>query len=185
VWTSGARSYPEHFNEFVRWESGRFEDVVINNATNGSTAESVLETLEAKALRFHPHVVFIMLGINDAEHATRRGEGTALFENNLRSIVIALKENGVLPILQTPNFPALPEKSPRLATTRAMVAAIRKVSKEEHIPLVDHWHRWEAARNDTRRVYRWLGDQVHPNAEGHRHMMQTIRTAIYPPEVTP
>src|SRR5262249_8094820 len=63
--TLGWRSYPEHFAERVRWELGRMRDVVINTGISGDQTGGLLADLDWRVLHFQPHVVSIMLGMND------------------------------------------------------------------------------------------------------------------------
>ena len=81
VWPTSAASFPEHFGERVRWELRRFYDVVINTGVCGECSGGLRASLESRVLRFHPDVVLVLIGMNDAlagryaDWTRQRGEG--------------------------------------------------------------------------------------------------------------
>src|SRR5690554_6909862 len=60
--THGHRSYPEVFQERVRWEISRVRDIVINTGISGNAAGDILSDFEWRVARFHPDAVSVMVG---------------------------------------------------------------------------------------------------------------------------
>src|SRR5690606_15567526 len=52
--THGHRSYPEVFQERVRWEISRVRDIVINTGISGNAAGDILSDFEWRVARFQP-----------------------------------------------------------------------------------------------------------------------------------
>lgn len=175
LFTEGWRSFPEHFGERVRWELRRFHDVVINTGVCGERSGGLLASLTARVLRFRPDVALIMVGTNDALSGR---EGCAEFRRNLAEIVGRLREEDVIPVLQTPNFVHL-ANCPARASLPAYVDAIRDVAEQSETPLIDHWSDWQARKSDPESLLGWLQDQsIHPNYLGHREMARLICQAL-------
>jgi lysophospholipase L1-like esterase len=180
LYTEGWRSFPEHFGERIRWELRRCQDVVINTGVFGERSAGLLANLEARALRFLPDVVLVMIGMNDAVVGP---DGRQAFRENLLEIVGRIREAGSIPVVQTPNTVYRPN-SLFWVDLPAYVEIIREVAHETQSPLVDHWRHWEKAKADPAQLLAWLQDQsIHPNGYGHRelarHLCRTL--GIYDP----
>ncbi|MCB9784816.1 MAG: SGNH/GDSL hydrolase family protein [Candidatus Omnitrophica bacterium] len=163
--THGARSYPEHFAERVRWELGRVRDVVINTGISGDTVPGLLNDLDHRVLRFKPTVVSIMMGMNDA---VKGEEGRELFQEKYRELIERLKkETEALILLHTPN-PITPAAD-RRQDLPAYSEIIREIAKEYEVALVDQERMWKdylsKGRNDLN--YLLNDGTIHPNAAGH------------------
>ena len=166
--TAGARSYPEHFAERVRFELKRPRDIVVNSGISGDTADGILRDFDWRVGRFKPDVVSINIGMNDcARGAGDRDE----FATRLRELVRRTRAIGAVPLLHTTNT-ILPEKS--RAELPAFNAVAQKIAKEEGAILVDHWSHWTKQGD----VKDWLNDPLHPNAVGHAEMAKVLFRAI-------
>ena len=97
--THGWRSFPEIFNERIRWEMKKKLDIVINSAFSGNTTIQLIDSeLYPKMVRcFAPDVVFIMIGINDIV----RLNDSELYRKNLTELVRTIRADKAIPILQT------------------------------------------------------------------------------------
>jgi acyl-CoA thioesterase-1 len=60
----------------------------------------------------------------------------------------------------------------------AYVVACREVTKENQVPLVDHFGAWSKAALNGRDVREWTTDGCHPNAAGHQQIADTMSAAI-------
>lgn len=175
LFTEGWRSFPEHFAERVRWELRRFHDVVINTGVCGERSGGLLASLPARALRFRPDVVLVMIGMNDALAGP---DGRAEFRRNLTEIVGRLREEDVIPILQTPNCVYQANCHSR-SDLPAYIDAIRDVAEQTEVPLIDHWQHWQSRKPDAQGMLAWLQDEsLHPNYLGHREMARLICQAF-------
>jgi len=161
--TWGARDYTELFAERLRFELGRVMDVVINTANNGDTTRGLVGGFEWRVARFEPHVVFIMIGMNDCSD----GNDITLpeFEANLDELLDKIAGLGGRAVLQT-TCPILPGGAPeREPHFDAFMAAVRAAAAQRELPLIDHQAHW--AENADKHCY-WLDNAFHPNAVGHR-----------------
>jgi lysophospholipase L1-like esterase len=158
--TFGWRSYPEHFAERVRWELQRRREVVINTGISGDTAPGLAADLDHRILRFRPHVVSIMMGMNDA---TAGPPGLATFESAYRDLIARIRTSGdVLILLHTQN--TVFESHVCHSNLPGYVDAIRRMAGEFGAALVDHYAIWS---DRTTPVTSILEDAIHPNHFGH------------------
>ena len=166
--TCGARDFTEHFRERVIWEMRRKHDFVLNAAYSGFRSDDLLINSERILSVYTPDVVFIMIGINDCITDLSLEE----FENNLKKTAFCFQSSGARIVWQTspPPFQAEhTEKYPPFAEI------IRKVAGERNEMLIDHYEYW--LTEPVRHLY-WLADQIHPNADGHKVIAQTIFKAL-------
>jgi lysophospholipase L1-like esterase len=163
--THGSRDYTQLFCEHLRSDMGRTNDLVINSACSGDTTVQLLETFEPRVSSVKPHVVFYMIGMNDAHHPWR-AMAIEEFRDNLNLLVHKTKELGALTILQTCNNiwgdPQTEQKNEHLDR---FMAVVREVAAQNDCPLVDHHAFWSASGDACGQ---WLNDPIHPNAFGHR-----------------
>ena len=174
--TFGARSYPEIFGERVRYEMRRVRDVIINTAISGNTSVDILNDYDWRIRQFRPSVVFIMVGTNDA--SVKKDISPTRYRETLQALVRRIRDDGAVPVLQTPN-PLLLEKATGRERIGEYVDVIRAVTASEGTLLVDHWAYWtERARADVLEVHKWMNDELHPNGRGHDEMAKTLFKAI-------
>lgn len=174
--TFGARSYPEIFGERVRYEMRRVRDVIINTAISGNTSVDILNDYDWRIRQFRPSVVFIMVGTNDA--SVKKDISPTRYRETLHALVRRIRDDGAVPVLQTPN-PVLLEKATGRERIGEYIDVIRAVTAAEGTLLVDHWAYWtERARADVLEVHKWMNDELHPNGRGHDEMAKTLFKAI-------
>ena len=95
----GRRNFTDHFSDRIRTELGRMLDVVINTGDANETCASLLKNLEWRVLRFHPEVVCLLLGRNDARQGPA---GREAFQKSLEQIVQTIREAGSILVLAHP-----------------------------------------------------------------------------------
>ncbi|MEU9851675.1 GDSL-type esterase/lipase family protein [Streptomyces sp. NPDC047974] len=173
LWTNGWRSYPEHFQERVRWELGRPKnsDFVIDTGVSGSTTNDLVAKFADRVAAFRPRVVSIMLGTNDAATAAT---GPSVFRSNLRKLVTAVRAvpDGAIPLLQTPN-PVDVDRWTDRASLGDYARITREVAAELNVVLVDHHAHWLKS-NGGAVPLSLLGDGLHPNQRGHLVMAKKM-----------
>ncbi|MFE5792823.1 GDSL-type esterase/lipase family protein [Streptomyces sp. NPDC056503] len=166
LWTNGWRSYPEHFQERVRWELGKPKnsDFVLDTGVSGCTTNDLVARFADRVAAFRPRVVSIMLGTNDVATAAT---GPAVYRANLRRLVDQVRAlpDGAVPLLQTPN-PVDPNLWPGRASLGDYVRIMREVAAELDVVLVDHHAHWLDS-NGGAVPLSLLGDGLHPNQRGH------------------
>jgi len=94
-----ARSYPQLFEEWIRYQMGRSHDFVVNTAISGNFAEDLLAGYDERVARFRPDVVAVMLGTNDA---VRGASGLSTYREALAAIVGRVTREGARAIVLTP-----------------------------------------------------------------------------------
>lgn len=167
--TFGSRDYAEHFDERVRFELGRYNDVIINTAISGNTTRELLDGFDWRVRQFSPHVVFIMIGMNDC--CETRQLSPEEFRSNLQKICSQLGEINALPVLQT-TCPILPGTTPdREPYFAEYMQIVRNTAQENNLPLIDHHQYW---KNHSDKLYYWMSNPFHPNASGHLVFAHTL-----------
>lgn len=167
--TLGWRSYPEHFAERVRWELRRMRDVVINTGISGDRTGGFLTDIDWRALRFEPHVVSLMFGMNDC---TAGEAGREKFRKLVQALVDKIMEAGAIPLLNTPNTIL---GSGGRGDLPAYAEIVREVATNGNIALVDHWQNWQTKRPKPEDVLPWLEDKtIHPGVLGHREFAHEV-----------
>jgi acyl-CoA thioesterase I len=171
--TLGYRCYPEIFSERVRFEMGRYRDIIINTAISGHTTREILGDFSWRIEQFKPNVVSLMIGTNDSA----RGRNISLteFGMNLKTFVEKTRSLNAIPILQTPNTIKTgedPGKNERAALPD-FVQKLREVAVETNTILVDQWAYWES-RKEAVAKEGWLNDPLHPNGKGQLQMARLL-----------
>ncbi len=158
--TFGWRSYTELFAERIRFELRRPRDMVINTGISGDRTGGLLADWEWRVARFQPHVVSVMMGMNDCTTGAGGREGYRKNLNEILDRIQALPH--AISLLHTMN--PITRLEPSRADLPAYVEIVRDVGARRHVPLVDHYDEWSKAN-----FYQWLGDgTIHPNEYGHR-----------------
>lgn len=176
--TLGWRSYPEHFAERVRWEMRRLRDIVINTGISGDRTGGLLADIDWRVLHLKPHVVSVMLGMNDCGAGPG---GRDVFRKNLTAIVERIQSAGAIPLLNTPNTIYVKNAATR-ADLPAYAVIVREVAAATKSGLVDHYAHWEQTKPDPESLLPWIEDQsIHPGVYGHREFAKHIfrELAIY------
>ena len=160
--TFGKRDYAELFAERIRFEMGRTRDVVINTAISGNTTRPLLADFDWRVAQFRPHVVFLMIGMNDC--SGNNDITTVEFERNLNELDSRIQALGGNTVMQTtcPILPGLaPDREPHFPD---FMAVIRQVAAERELLLVDHTEFWQQHAD---KHHYWMSNAFHPNGEGH------------------
>lgn len=166
--TKGVRDYAEQFNERVRWEMRRRNDVWINTGVSGEVTDGLLENWEFRVARFKPGFVSVNLGMNDCIKLT-----PDKFRANLLETVKRIRELDAVPVLQVPN--TVRAGDAHVAKLVPFCQIIREVAGREKVLLVDHKADWEKAAGGPEKAKNsWLNDAIHPNGTGHAEMAKTM-----------
>jgi len=176
--THGFRSYCEIFSERIRWEMGRFDDTVINTAISGHTTSNILGDFEWRIGQFHPNVVVLMLGTNDA--ATTNNISVSQFSNNVLQLITEVRKIGAVPLLMSPN-PIIVGKAMERFRLSEYVSESKVVAKNAGAIFVDNWTLWNT---DLQLKYQGeifkllLNDPLHPNGLGHQELAYALFKAL-------
>lgn len=168
--TWGCRDYTQHFAERVRSEMGRRRDFVINTAVSGDTTREVLADFEWRVAQFRPHVVFMMIGMNDCAQSRKMSVGE--FASNLGEFCRRVQEDlGALAVLQTSPLILKGMAPDRECTFPAFMEAVRSVAKSRSAVLVDHEAHWRALSD---KQFFLMSDAYHPGTYGHIAMAHKL-----------
>lgn len=138
----------------------------VNAGVSGDTSAGALARLDW-VLRAEPDVVVVELGANDA----LRGQDLQATEANIREIVERLRDEGVATLLVGLQIP--PNYGPDYA--HDFTAIFPRLAEEHGLPLVPFL--LEGVGGDPELN---LGDGVHPNAQGHRVVADTVAPYLRP-----
>ena len=142
----------------------------INVGVGGDTTCDLLTRFDDDVARYHPHVVFVTIGGNDAKPDS--GIDAAAFEANLRTLEQMICDLGAIPVLQTYYAADIEGLSPEhSARFLDFMAIVRRVAMETVAPQIDHHRRWEPLRLQHLELYRELmQDPLHVNPLGNMLM---------------
>lgn len=179
--TLGWRDYTQLFAERIRFELRRPDDLILNAAYDGSTTRHLLEAFDWRVRSFEPHVVFLMVGMNDC---CLEADGPRVpleeFRKNLAELVQRIRAiNSAIPVLQTA-CPILNELVPERASMYPIyMQALCEMAEALDVSLIDHRTHWlEELPKRVHRLHAWLSDPYHPNEMGHRVFAETIFRAL-------
>lgn len=177
--THGYDGIAQIFEKYLKEDLGRTDDIVVNTAVSGATANSAgknerktLVQINERMTKYHPDIVSIMLGTNDTIDDT--------YNEGLKSIVEKIREANpdALIIFRSPT----PAKSgsvyaTKLAGENGSVARMKAVAEADgNILFIDQYTEWY--QETTAYPYLFTADfyygdsNIHPGAAGHLRMMQ-------------
>lgn len=167
------------------------EAEVINCGIGGERTDVALKRLD-KVIAQRPRVMTVMYGTNDAavdKGASKSRLPLADYEANLRLIVARLREASIQPVLMTPiplgqkfaymEWSPYREQGPNCAM-HAYVLAVRKVAREEAVPLVDNFAVWSELSFMGTDLDSLMLDGCHPNPQGQALLAETIYPVVAP-----
>lgn len=166
--TGGRRDYTQLFAEKVRFSESRCSDIVINTAVSGNTTRQLLEEFEWRVAQFSPHVVFLMIGMNDCANQL---VPPAEYEDNLSQLVQRMEDLSAQPVLQTTSPIVTGFATSREPYFPKYMEIVRSVAASRKLPLIDHTAHWLGQRSFP---LAWMSDAFHPNAEGHQAMYDLL-----------
>ncbi|HET6879318.1 MAG TPA: SGNH/GDSL hydrolase family protein, partial [Pirellulales bacterium] len=157
---------------------------VVNLGIGGERTDQALIRLDAVIER-RPNVVTIMYGTNDSyvDQGARDSRITRdQFGENLKALVVRLRERGIEPVLMTePRWAATAKdglgESPNLRLGPFMETC-RQVARELRVPLVDHFAHWIDAEKNGQDLQAWTIDGCHPNPAGHEEIARLMVSVL-------
>ena len=178
--TYGWRSFPEIFEERLRFELGHVMDYVINSGNNGDNSGSCLKEhhYQRRVARYQPQVVIILIGCNDIVTTP-----IPTVKSNITQFVQRLRKDGIIPVLQTYNtikYIGNPESDYirrimiRYSKFDEFNEALRQIATEQDIILVDNYKRWKYYTAEPAIMNFWSDDPLHPSARGHLEIANEI-----------
>ena len=173
------RSVVGQVSQAVRRVEKRSRDVFVNATSPRMTVSGFAADVQVQVLKMSPDIVFWMLGHQDAKAGM---DGLPAFERELERLLKLFSARGILVLLNTP--PCVPETDSSSMVDRLVyLEAVRALSAEYDMPLVDHWEHWEAAAVETGGIEVWCDeDGQNPGAVGLEQMAElALRTLKFVP----
>jgi lysophospholipase L1-like esterase len=171
------RNYVQLFEERIRTELRRHFDVVVNTGVGGWRLADILAHREHVIFRFHPTIVSLAIGMNDAAHVplAEIAEWEAAFSDLLKEILSSGCEALIIhtpPLVDTQSLRPMAQK--RLNVPE-FCEAIRRQATSHGAILVDHQAFWNERMAANERVVLFSqSDTIHPNTYGHRMMLECL-----------
>lgn len=191
--------YAQVLQDHLLMKSGNVQ--VINAGKGGNTTVNAKARFEKDVIACSPSLVIIAFGINDSAidvcknpPASQPRVAQAVYVNNLHYFVQTLKTNQAQVILMTPNalrwtpnMKSLYGKPPYNPNDpdgfnlllRAYAESVRKIAREEGVPLVDVFSAFEQyGKQPGQAMEDLLLDGMHPNEKGQRLVADLLIKAI-------
>lgn len=159
---------------------------VSNIGIGGERTDQALARLERDVLSKRPKIVTIMYGTNDSYVDIGKTDSritAEAYRANLEKIARQLQAAGIHPVLMTePRWGATATANgagehPNIRLERYLTEC-RTVATALKVSLVDHYAHWTKAEAAGQVLGEWTTDQCHPNATGHRVLLETMLPVI-------
>jgi lysophospholipase L1-like esterase len=138
--SGGLRAYPEMLEIALKKAYSQAQVTVRNAGISGDTTKGALARLERDVLMHKPHLITVMLGMNDLV-----GTPLAVFQKNLREIITRCRAAGAEVVRCTQN--SVVETPTRPGSKLAEFSqAIRDIAKEQSLDVADCHARFEMVR---------------------------------------
>ena len=185
-------AYPALLKERIKCESGH-DIVVINAGVGGNFSNQGLERMQADVLDKKPDFCCVMFGLNDA---TNNKKGLQAYENNIRTILQRLQDNGIEAVLMTPNM-LCTHKVPgfrgfwwtvhmyyrglqKKGVMDQYMDVARKVAKELKVPIADVYAQWKKmAEQGVDTTAMLINGMNHPAPEQHKLFSDALYNLIF------
>ncbi|MBW3543350.1 MAG: hypothetical protein KY476_24110 [Planctomycetes bacterium] len=170
--TGGRRAYTDMLKLALERLFPKADMKAVNAGISGHTTREALERIERDVLAHKPDVVSVMFGLNDMSRVPLDE-----YRDNLREIVRRCRSAGAEVVLCTPNSVIGTGRAGETLATYC--AAVRRVSREEAVPLCDCFEAFEAVH--LRDPLEWrltMSDEIHPNMAGHKFIAEEIAWTI-------
>ncbi len=172
--TLGYDGIAQIFEKYLKDDLGRTDDIVINTAVSGATAQSTINRIEERLKRYTPDIVSIMIGTNDV---STKGMTSGTYTSQLEQIVKAIRERNkdALIIFRTPT-PANPSNhAERIRNLEAWTidAMQRTAEKDGNILCINQYTEWNKEMKTFPYLFNanyYYNDPLHPNAAGQLRM---------------
>ena len=146
---------------------------LINSSRSGLNSRTAMDFLDRDVLVNQPHAVVIMLGLNDYLDVNITPYE---FIDNIERLLFRLPPQcGVILVTGSSLEFKGYERMKRMVDYDMFMSALRMISDERNLPLIDVLLKWEELRDNRRGNMEDLYlDSIHPNEKGHRIIADII-----------
>lgn len=179
-WSNGRHNWVDWLYINFKANIGR-NVTVINQGIGGDTTQQLLSRIDRDVLSFHPSMVIITIGGNDAI----RGISLAQYIENLQQICSIVQKNNALPVLQTYYCPIYDDGMQGFEKLfGGIVQANRDISKKLGLPLIDQYSKLEPFYRKYPEDYKKImRDWIHVNYLGNFLMALNASEVLGLPEL--
>ena len=172
---AGDRNCVERLATYLRQQRSRAYDVIMNSAVHGDTLSRLLKYWSFRVRRFHPQIVLLSLGMNDAKAGI---EGLPLFVTQLADLQSRLAEEQLAPVIFVPH-PINFGLSPQRQALPEYAAAICQWSESAGYATLDLWSHWQRHWPTKEKLLPWLVDErLHLSAAGHGEIADWLEHSL-------
>ncbi len=160
--TCGYDSISQSFEKFLKDDLGRSKDLVLNTGVSSAATEDTLKYLNERLEKYHPDVVFLMLGTNCTNESN--------YKENMARIVETIQKKGAIVVLRTPVC-----RMKDFNGYAAQAAMMKQVASEHNLTVVDQntvWHDVLTTRPYLASLV--FNNDQHPNGIGHQWMLNML-----------
>ena len=174
------KGYPKYAAELIAQAHPEIEFEFINFGISGNRTDQLFDRIYADGIAFQPDVISILIGINDIWHRKNNIFTTdEQIETNYRAILTLLREKTNAKIVMLAPYVLDAASNCYLADDlKTVLPIVRKLADEfadVYIPLDEIFE--EALKTQPEPLY-YLGDGVHPNANGAAFIGQKYAEAV-------
>lgn len=185
---SKKNTYPEKLKKLL--ESKEIAGTIINFGLPGEQSDFALNRIN-DVINLNPDFVTIMYGTNDAWIFSEGEEpqlSTFEYEQNIRTIIKKLQNEGIQPILMTPpplghffdyDYEPYLSNGPNFSLQN-YVEVCQKIALEEKLLFVDNYSIWQNKIEKGQNIEKLLVDGCHPNSKGQEMIAEAIFKIILP-----
>ncbi len=171
--TGSRRAYTDMVGIALKKLYSKSQLTMINAGISGHTTVNALARIDRDVLKQKPTLVTVMFGLNDMTRVPLEA-----YEANLKTIIQKCRNVGSEVLLCTPNNVISTTGRPSEVLIK-YCDVVRKVAKENNVPLCDCYHQMDLLRKKNEQAWRFLlSDEIHPNMSGHKTMAQMIAKSI-------
>jgi len=166
--SSAAATYPAVLQALINQRTDLANYVVYNKGVNGDTLALTEARIERDAIAFHPQLIILQVGTNDAFNGTTLAE-RAEFINRLSLLIVRLKPISKIVLMNSQYFSTGPQEN-----LEAYQSAIDQVSADQSIPLIDRYDLMRSWILSGKYTFQDIlaSDAFHPNDFTYRCMGQ-------------
>lgn len=159
--------YPKYAAKYIKEAMPGTDFEFINLGISGDQTANLVQRLDSDFVNIGADVVSILIGINDTWHraATREYLDDAIFEQNYRTVLEAVKKTGAKILMLEPFLAAVPDKMYFYEDLYKKILICRKLAREyadAYIPLDGLIAQASLEHEPTY----YAADGVHPTPDG-------------------
>jgi len=173
-------SYPSRLHQFLGWDYAVANFGVCGSTVSTGSIKPYIDQAEfQQAIDYHPDIIVIMLGTNDANSDIAQNETS--FETDYSQIIAAFQELEGRQLIWIAKSPPIFTDNPSYNNTyleKTILPRIDNLANQMNLPTIDLYN---AFGNQSD----YFMDGVHPNSDGATLIASNVHDAITLPDGSP